>query len=153
MGAALFQKQSDDDKQLVALGYFSKGLSESQQKWSPTHIELFVIISALRFFRATIYGNHITIFSDHRPFTFLLKHNKTHENLTRWIVELQSYDISIEYLKGSSNVAADALSRAVPKSVRFQDGTPEAEDIIEFPVSVKSNRPLQCSVRAPRSFI
>uniref|UniRef100_A0A7I4Z6R8 RNA-directed DNA polymerase n=1 Tax=Haemonchus contortus TaxID=6289 RepID=A0A7I4Z6R8_HAECO len=147
VGAALFQHSSDTDHQLVAVGYFSKALSESQQKWSPTHIELFAIISALRFFRTTIYGNHTTIFSDHRPLTFLLKHNKTHDNLTRWVVELQGYDISIEYLKGSSNVVADALSRAVAPTVRLQDDTPEADDIVEFPVSINAIRASAYSIR------
>ncbi|PIO59369.1 integrase core domain protein [Teladorsagia circumcincta] len=147
VGAALFQNSSDTDRQLVAVGYFSKALSESQQKWSPTHIELFAIISALRFFRTTIYGNHTTIFSDHRPLTFLLKHNKTHDNLTRWVVELQSYDVTIEYLKGSSNVVADALSRAVNPRVRFEDDTPETDDIVEFPVSINKASPAIYSVR------
>uniref|UniRef100_A0A7I5E7K4 RNA-directed DNA polymerase n=1 Tax=Haemonchus contortus TaxID=6289 RepID=A0A7I5E7K4_HAECO len=147
VGAALFQRHSDTDPQFVAIGYFSKTLSESQQKWSPTHIELFAIVSALRFFRPTIYGNHTAIYSDHRPLTFLLKHNRTHDNLTRWVVELQSYDVSIEYLKGSSNVVADALSRAVNSRVRFQDGTPEAEDIVEFPVSINTAVPVAYSIR------
>ncbi|PIO70483.1 reverse transcriptase [Teladorsagia circumcincta] len=147
VGAALFQNSSDTDRQLVAVGYFSKALSESQQKWSPTHIELFAIISALRFFRTTIYGNHTTIFSDHRPLTFLLKHNKTHDNLTRWVVELQSYDVTIEYLKGSSNVVADALSRAVNPRVCFEDDTPETDDIVEFPVSINKASPAIYSVR------
>ena len=52
-------------EQIIASGYFSKALSESQRKWSPTHAELFGIISALCFFRAIIYGNHTTIHSDH----------------------------------------------------------------------------------------
>lgn len=67
------------------------------------------MISALRFIRATIYGNHTRVHSDHKPLTFLLKHRKTHDNLARWVVELQSYDISTEYMKGSS-VLADHLS-------------------------------------------
>uniref|UniRef100_A0A1I7WFZ2 RT_RNaseH domain-containing protein n=1 Tax=Heterorhabditis bacteriophora TaxID=37862 RepID=A0A1I7WFZ2_HETBA len=68
-------------------------------KWSATHIELFPAI-----FKSTIYGQHTKILSDHKPLTFLLKHKKTHDNLARWIIELQSCDVCIEYLKGSSNV-------------------------------------------------
>ncbi|VDO07084.1 unnamed protein product [Haemonchus placei] len=48
---------------------------------------------------------------------------------------LRSYDVTIMYLKGSSNVVADALSRAANPQVRFQDDTPDADDIIEFPVN------------------
>ncbi|EPB78884.1 zinc knuckle [Ancylostoma ceylanicum] len=89
---------------------------------------------------------------DHRPLTYLLTHNKTHDNLARWVVELQSYDISIRYLKGSSNVVADALSRSSDKRVRFVDDTPDAEDIIEYPVSINLNFPTICSVRTATIF-
>nr|CDJ91014.1 RNA-directed DNA polymerase (reverse transcriptase) domain containing protein [Haemonchus contortus] len=133
VGAALLQQQEGSSK-LAAVGYFSKTLSDSQRKWSPTHIELFAMVTALRFFRTTIYGNLTRIYSDHKPLTFLLRHNKTHDNLARWAVELQSYNIKIEYLKGSSNVVADFLSRTESDTHRFQDGTPESEDIVEFPV-------------------
>ncbi|KAK6742736.1 hypothetical protein RB195_010166 [Necator americanus] len=152
VGAVLFQKQTQEGGPLVVVGYFSKALSDSQRKWSPTHIELFAIISALRFFRATIYGNHTTILSDHRPLTFLRKHNHTHDNLARWVVELQSYDVSIEYLKGSSNVIADALSRVTNSQVRFSDDSPESDDIMEFPVSINVCRPKIRSLRSPVVF-
>ncbi|PIO75335.1 integrase core domain protein [Teladorsagia circumcincta] len=117
----------------MAVGYFSKALSDSKRRWSPTHIELFAMISALRFFRATIYGNLTRIFSDHKPLTFLLKHNKVHDNLARWIVELQSYNITIDYLRGSSNTVADCLSRIYHPSSRFDDNSPETDDIVEPP--------------------
>ncbi|KAK6048426.1 hypothetical protein COOONC_14069, partial [Cooperia oncophora] len=91
------------------------------------------MISALRFFRATIYGNLTRIFSDHKPLTFLLKHKKMHDNLARWIVELQSYNITIEYLKGSSNTVADCLSRISLASSQFRENSPESDDIVEFP--------------------
>ncbi|KHJ94973.1 zinc knuckle [Oesophagostomum dentatum] len=147
VGAALMQQKSDEDKHLIAIGYFSKTLSDSQRKWSPTHIELFAMISALRFFKATIYGNLTRIFSDHRPLTYLLKHNKTHDNLARWVVELQSYSITIEYLKGSSNVVADCLSRMSNPKVKFQDNTPESDDIVEFPACLAVKPQCSFSVR------
>ncbi|KHJ83706.1 integrase core domain protein [Oesophagostomum dentatum] len=99
------------------------------------------MISALRFFRATIYGNHTTIYSDHKPLTFLLRHGKTHDNLARWVVELQSYDISIEYHKGSSNVLADHLSRNANATEAFTDNSPETDDIVEFPRCLVQRRP------------
>ncbi|VDL83076.1 unnamed protein product [Nippostrongylus brasiliensis] len=133
VGAALLQEQADS-KKLAAVGYFSKTLSESQKKWAPVQIELFAMIAALRFFRTTIYGQLTRVLSDHKPITFLLKHHKTHDNLARWVIELQSYNIKIEYLRGSSNVLADCLSRLTNTEDRFVDDTPETDDIVEFPV-------------------
>lgn len=134
VGSSLMQRKSKDSRELVVIGYFSKALSDSQRKWAPTQAELFAIISSLRFFKHIIYGNHCKIFSDHKPLAYLLKHNVTHDTLTRWIVELQSYDVSIEYLKGSANVVADALSRVENPLVKFKDDSPESDDIVEFPV-------------------
>ncbi|CAJ0595735.1 unnamed protein product [Cylicocyclus nassatus] len=153
VGAALLQQAHHDDKTLVAVGYFSKGLSDSQREWSPTHIELFAMVSALRFFKATIYGHLTRIFSDHRPLTYLLKHNKTHDNLARWVIELQSYNVTIEYLKGSSNVIADCLSRSVDPSVRFQDNTPETEDIIDFPNCLALHTSIPFSIRSSTIYL
>lgn len=132
--AALFQsmEHGDNTKNLVVIGYFSKALASSQQKWAPTHIELSAIIAALRFFKATIYKHHTKIFCDHKPLTFLLKQKTTHDHLARWVVELQGYDVSIHHIKGTSNVVADCLSRA-STTVRFADDFPEIDDTVEFP--------------------
>ncbi|VDK78185.1 unnamed protein product [Cylicostephanus goldi] len=139
VGAVLMQEQTESKTDIAVIGYFSKTLSESQRRRSPTHIGLFAMISALRFFKNIIYGNRTHILSDHRPLTYLLKHNKTHDNLARWTVELQSYNISIDYLKGSSNVIADYLSRISYPSQAFQDDHPESEDIVEFPYCLSVN--------------
>lgn len=133
VGGALLQENNNS---LCAIGYFSKTLSDSQKKWSATHIELFAIISSLRFFKHIIYGNHIVIRSDHKPLIYLLSHNKIHDNLSRWVIELQNFDCSIEYVKGKSNLVADCLSRSANPKVKFVDGTTEAEDIIDFPVAL-----------------
>ncbi|KAL6739266.1 hypothetical protein Aduo_012740 [Ancylostoma duodenale] len=146
VGAALFQQQPGDDAKLAAIGCFSKTLSDTQCKWSPTHIELFAMISALRFFKPIIYGNHTRILSDHRPLTYLLKHGKPHDNLARWVVELQSYNITIEYVKGSSNVVADCLSRLDSPGTRFHDHLPESDDIVEFPYCLVFSPPSETSL-------
>ncbi|WKY04700.1 hypothetical protein Q1695_005594 [Nippostrongylus brasiliensis] len=148
VGAALLQQQ-DQTTTPAPIGFFSKTLSASQRRWSPTHIELFAMISALRFFRPIIYGNHTRIFSDHKPLTFLLRHHKTHDNLARWMVELQSYDISIEYLKGSSNVVADHLSRYGNPTDRFLDDSPSSNDLVEFPRCLAQRHPSSTSSVAP----
>ncbi|EPB67175.1 hypothetical protein ANCCEY_13729 [Ancylostoma ceylanicum] len=144
VGMANFFRKFIANFSLIAAPLYTL-LKDCQKKWSSTHVELFAIISTLRFFRATIYGEHTTIFSDHTPLTFLLKHNMTHDNLARWVVVLQSYDVSSEYPKGSSNVVADALSRSVNK----HDDAPESDDFVKFPVSTNTCRPRMYSVRSP----
>ncbi|KAK6761718.1 hypothetical protein RB195_022704 [Necator americanus] len=55
-------------------------------------------------------------------------------------------------MKGSSNVVADALSRVTNSQDRFSDGSPESDDIIEFPVSINVCRPRIHSLRSPVVF-
>lgn len=134
VGSSLMQRRSKDSKDLVAIGYYSKTLSDSQRKQSPTQLELFAIISSLRFFKHLIYGNFCLIKSDHKPLSFILNHNVINDTLSRWVVELNSFDCAVEYIKGSRNLVADCLSRIDNPKVKFVDDTPETEDIVEFPV-------------------
>ena len=78
----------------------------------------------------------IVLHSDHKPLTFLLSKSKTHDNLARWMIELQSYNIKEVYVSGNKNTVADALSRAIEDRNDGSSPTLELRDIVEFPVSL-----------------
>lgn len=133
-GGALLQRKSKDSKDMIAISYYSKTLSDSMRRWSPTQLELFAIISCLRFNKHIIHGNHCKVYTDHRALSFIMNHNVENDTVNRWAIEMTSYDLSIEYIKGKSNVIADAMSRIENPDNKFQDNTPETQDIVEFPV-------------------
>uniref|UniRef100_A0A8R1DYE0 RT_RNaseH domain-containing protein n=1 Tax=Caenorhabditis japonica TaxID=281687 RepID=A0A8R1DYE0_CAEJA len=93
------------------------------------------IIFALRQFRPYVCLSKIILHSDHKPLTFLLQKSRTHDNLARWLIELQCYDVSIVHIDGKKNSVADCLSRALENS----DPTDHTElrDIVEFPICMK----------------
>ena len=61
-----------------------------------------------------IYGRHVWIQSDHKPLEILLKKplKDAPQRIQRMMLELQRYDLTVEYQKGESLYLADTLSRA-----------------------------------------
>lgn len=67
MGAVLEQCQEGGRK---PLGFYSKKLSDTQQRYSTYDRELLAIYSALKFFRHMTEGRDVTILTDHRPLQY-----------------------------------------------------------------------------------
>ena len=51
----------------VPLGFWSRHLTESQQRWSTFRRELYAVHQAIRYFIDEINGRHLIVWSDHRP--------------------------------------------------------------------------------------
>ena len=62
-------------------------------------------------YRDVIFGAHITVFVDHNPLTYLTASAPKSAKLTRWLLALQEYNLTIKYKKGVNNKVADYLSR------------------------------------------
>ena len=67
-------------------------------------------------------GYPITVRSDHKSISFLQRCKLSHGRVTRWILTLQEYNITWEYISGKKNTVADALSR-----VNLEKGTFEMD--------------------------
>ena len=95
------------------LGYYSKHLSEAQQRWSCFRRELFAIHQAMRHFRDETNGRHVTIFTDHEPLVSAFRsHSNNHDPVaTNQLMEVSMYTNDVRYLPGRSNAVADLMSR------------------------------------------
>lgn len=70
---------------------------------------------AVKKFHYFIYGHSTIVRTDHQTITSLLKRTSISGRVLRWALGLQKYNLKIEYVAGSANAVADALSRsAVP---------------------------------------
>ena len=95
------------------LAFFSKKLSDSQQKWSPYDRELHGVHKAVRHFKHMVEGRTFTIYTDHQSLVPSMS-KKTEAQTARQsnqLSEISEYSTDIRYIEGKSNVVADALSR------------------------------------------
>ena len=51
------------------------------------------------------------IYSDHNPLTYITESSTKSAKLMRWLLSLQSYNVTFKYKEGRKNVVADCLSR------------------------------------------
>lgn len=109
VGAVLLQQ--DKDENWRPLAYESKKLSKTERNYPAQERELLAILIALRTWRCFIDGKNYIVTTDHKPLIHLQKQQKVTPRLVRWISELDLYNPTIEYKKGSENIIPDLLSR------------------------------------------
>eukprot|EP00804_Cyclotella_cryptica_P004887 CCRYP_004939-RA/>CCRYP_004939-RA protein AED:0.40 eAED:0.34 QI:0/0/0/1/1/1/2/0/530 len=92
------------------LAFFSRKLSQAQQKYSVTEQELLAIVETLKEFKGMLWGQQITIYIDHKN---LMQDalGLTSDRVYRWRLLLEEYGPTIVYIKGIHNTVADAISR------------------------------------------
>ncbi|KII62948.1 Transposon Ty3-I Gag-Pol polyprotein [Thelohanellus kitauei] len=91
----------------------SQTLNSSKRRMSTFDREFYSIIYAVKKFRHYIYGQKIIIRCDHNPLKWVKTMKDVHGRRARWLQDLEEFDYTIEYIKGSENTVADALSRNV----------------------------------------
>lgn len=93
------------------VGYASRTLNDSEKKYCTIEKELLGIVWAVKHFRPYLYGRKFIIQTDHRPLVYLFGITNPSSRLTKFRLILEEYDFVIQYIRGKTNVTADALSR------------------------------------------
>ena len=112
VGAALHQIV---DGVPVPIGFFSRKLSQAQQKYAAYDRELLAAYLATLHFRDMIEGRHVTLRTDHKPLVraFHSPHTAKSDRQQRHWCVVTEYITEVSYIRGSDNVVADCLSRPV----------------------------------------
>ena len=129
VGGVLFQKEESGIP--LVLGYHSKTLKKSQRNWSVTEKEMFAIKECAQKWDVYCKGK-VTFLTDHEPLKCIRKHKDNRGKIVRWLLELESIDYSIEYIKGPDNEIADAFSRVVINDNEVPANEFQDEDINIF---------------------
>ena len=111
LGVVLCQIDPIDNKSHPC-AYGSRKFNECELKLSIPCKELLAIVYGLNLWSFYICGNPIQVFSDCRAWTFLKMQSGASGKISRLALLVSEYDISISYVKGTLNKAADGLSRA-----------------------------------------
>ncbi len=105
--------QTQEDGSVRPLGYFSKKLNSTENRYSATDKEALAVLLSCRHFHHYLWGTSFTIFTDHQPLTSIFKRKTKSARMNRWILEMREYQYNIQYVKGKYNYMADQLSRPV----------------------------------------
>lgn len=111
VGAIL--EQEDKQKRRHPVAYESRKLKEAEQKYPVHERELLAVIHALQVWRVYVYGNHVTIYTDHQPLKWIQTQPHLSPRQARWMEILEEYNYTINYRPGKENTGADALSRSI----------------------------------------
>ena len=109
-------QQKDEKGKLYPVCYTSRKLKGPETRYSTTEKELLAILFAVEYFRSMLYGRAFVLLSDHQPLKWIISRKNPTSRLSRWSLRLANYTFEIQHVSGSSNRAADALSRLVPET-------------------------------------
>ena len=92
------------------MAYFSGNFDKAQVKWNITEKEAYAIYKSVKKFAFYITGAKTTVFSDHKPLQNFFEGGMNFTKLDRWSLELQEFDISLEFIQGKLNTVANVIS-------------------------------------------
>jgi hypothetical protein len=101
LGAAICQNQRP-------LAFYSRKLNPAQTRYTTIERELLAIVETLKEFSNILIGHKVRVYTDHKNLTY--KHFNT-ERVMRWRLIIEEFAPEFHYIRGETNVIADALSR------------------------------------------
>lgn len=113
ISGVLSQDQPDGTRRPIA--YMSKKMNAAERRYATHDKELLAIVRAVEHWRCYLEGNPhpVLLLSDHRSLQHLNRQPHLNDRQARWVEKLSDFEFKIQYLKGSENNVADALSRRV----------------------------------------
>lgn len=116
-----FQLQTDASGYAIAgvlsnkngrpVAYTSRGLNKAETNYPTIEKELLAIVWSIKYFRPYLLGKHFKVITDHKPLVYLFSMKDPSSRLTKFRLQLEEYNFTVEYVKGKDNAPADALSR------------------------------------------
>ena len=106
LGATLLQ----DGKPIA---FASKSLTDIEVIYAHIEKETYAILFGCKRFHQMVYGRPVKVESDHTPIESIWKKplHSAPPRIQRMLLQLQKYDLHIEFVKGTSIPLADTLSR------------------------------------------
>lgn len=108
IGAVLGQKEN-----LIthAIYFLSKNLTPAELNYTVTEKEFLTVIYAINKFRHYITGYEVFVHTNPSTIRYLMNKPVTNVRITRWLLPLQEFDITLLDRPGKENQVADFLSR------------------------------------------
>lgn len=111
VGCGGLLSQLNDKGEEVPICFASKNFTQGERNKPAIEKELIALHWAILHFKPYLYGTRFLCKSDHRPLSFIWNLRNPTGRLARIRLELAEFEFDVTYIKGSTNVVADALSR------------------------------------------
>lgn len=107
MGAVILQNSKP-------VAYASKILTDVQSNYAQIEKEALAILFGCQRFHQYLFGKRFRVETDHKPLEIIFKKplNKCPLRLQRILINLQQYDLEVQYKPGKQLYLADTLSRS-----------------------------------------
>ncbi|XP_076047435.1 uncharacterized protein LOC143028970 [Oratosquilla oratoria] len=115
IGAILMQERDGD---IFPVSYHSRKLKPAEWNYSTVEKELLAVVEGIKKYYYFLYGDKFILETDHLPLSSLRTSKNANARIMRWALYLQQFNVVIRYIKGSSNVGADLMSRLLEKDVK-----------------------------------
>jgi hypothetical protein len=109
IAGVLLQVDPDTSEEKV-IGYYSKTLTDVEQRWSTVELEAYASLMSIKHFQSYLLGHHFLLETDSKNNSYIETCNNG--KVWRWRIYLQQFHYDVHHIKGSTNVIADYLSRA-----------------------------------------
>ena len=115
-------------EELAPVAYFSGNFEKTQVKWNITEKEAYTIYKSVKEFAFYITGAKTTFFSDHKPLKNFFEGGMNITKLDRWSLELQEFDIYLEFIQGKLNTVTDAIRHLMIEGL-YQEHSNEKQKV------------------------
>ena len=92
-------------------GFMSKKFTATQMNYRVFEMETIAILEALLKWEDKLLGRKLLIVTDHKALEFFKTQRRLNSRQARWMEFLARFNFDITYVKGETNLVADALSR------------------------------------------
>lgn len=89
----------------------SRRLIEAKTRFTTHEREVLAVVHCAKIWRHYLDRSKTIVFTDHQSLQYSTSTFHLSKRLTKWMGHLAQYDNQIRYLKGTSNILADGLSR------------------------------------------
>jgi len=108
VGAVLMQIYGEGETFVVST---ASRVNPTEQRYSVVEEDLLATVFALQKFRIYVFGREINLYTDNKALSFIHSFALTSSRISRWILQLQEYDLHVKHIRGARNVLADTIYR------------------------------------------
>ena len=109
LAASLSQEYGKGEMRLVAC--MGKKLNPAECNYPSHKMEVLALVEGLKYWRAYLWGAKVKAYTDNSFFRYLRTCEIQSPRQARWVALIDTYNVEIQHIPGTTNTAADSLSR------------------------------------------